>query len=102
MMENIPYPTDIQVLQKPRHVLIDFSDQTRAQLDFAYLRANSPSAEHKGHGRVAITPRDQCIDQGVNIIGAEPVGNYAIQFVFDDGHSTGLYTWAYLYQLVTG
>ena len=99
MTKQAPYPIDIQVLQKLRYVLITFSDKTQAKLDFAYLRVNSPSAEHKGHGHVAIVSRQMCDDQGVNIIEAEPIGNYAIKFVFDDGHSTGLYTWAYLYAL---
>ena len=99
MTEQVPYPIDIQVLQKQHHVLITFSDTTQAKLDFAYLRANSPSAEHKGHGHVAIVSRQQCEDRDVNIIEAEPIGNYAIKFVFDDGHRTGLYTWAYLYAL---
>ena len=101
MTEQTPYPIDIQVLQKLRHVLITFSDKTQAKLDFTYLRVNSPSAEHKGHGHVVITPPQLCEDQSVNIIEAEPVGNYAIKFVFDDGHSTGLYTWAYLYELAS-
>lgn len=93
------YPTDIQVLQKERHVNIVFSDNVTAHLPFSYLRCNSPSAENKGHGLITITPYSAIEDNVINIIAADPVGNYAIKFVFDDGHQTGLFTWEYLYKL---
>ena len=101
MIDTFPYPVDIQVLQKPRCVAVIFSDQSQARLPFAYLRANSPSAEQKGHGPVAIKHPDQIVDSGVNITHIEPVGNYAVKLVFDDGHSSGLFTWPYWYELAT-
>ena len=97
---NNPHPIDIQVLQKQRQLAITFSDKTNVTLPFSYLRANSPSAENKGHGVVNIKPNKTIPDSDVNIIEIEPVGNYAIKLVFDDGHNTGLYTWDYLYELV--
>ncbi|HWY95533.1 MAG TPA: gamma-butyrobetaine hydroxylase-like domain-containing protein, partial [Steroidobacteraceae bacterium] len=64
---------------------------------FEYLRVFSPSAEVKGHGGgegVLVTGK-----QNVGITGVEPVGNYALRLLFDDGHNTGLYSWGVLYEL---
>lgn len=94
-----PIPTDIQVLQKSHHVVISFSDGLQVTLPCDYLRINSPAADNKGHGAVAKTPVLTTLEKTVNIIDVSPVGNYAIKFVFDDGHKTGLFTWNYLYQL---
>jgi DUF971 family protein len=76
---------------------IVFDDGTKAALSCEYLRVYSPSAEVRGHG-----PKDAVLQTGkesVTINGIEPVGNYAVKLVFSDGHSTGLYTWEYLYDL---
>ena len=62
-----------------------------------YLRVESPSAEVKGHG-----PGQEVTVPGkrhVTISGLEPVGHYAVRIIFNDGHSTGLYTWAFLREL---
>ena len=62
-----------------------------------YLRCFSPSAEVKGHG-----PGQEVLQKGkenVAVDSIEPVGNYAVKLIFDDGHSTGLYSWEYLYDL---
>ena len=67
------------------------------ELPFEYLRVHSPSAEVKGHGpgqEVLVTGKEN-----VGIRAVEPVGQYAVKLVFDDGHDTGLYTWKYLYEL---
>ena len=70
-------------------------DDGRADaLDAEYLRVESPSAEVQGHG-----PDDRKLMTGkryVRIQAVEPVGNYAVRLVFDDGHNTGLFTWAHL------
>jgi DUF971 family protein len=60
------------------------------------LRANSPSAEVQGHG--GVKPHVH-IDPNVRITDLQPVGNYALRIIFDDGHATGLYTWNWLYGL---
>ena len=57
----------------------------------------SPSAEVRGHGK----PILQTGKQEVGLTGVETAGRYALKLVFDDGHDSGLYTWAYLYQLAT-
>ncbi|MBS0359425.1 MAG: DUF971 domain-containing protein [Proteobacteria bacterium] len=91
------FPTDIKLHQKSKLLEIQFSDGKTFQLSCEYLRVNSPSAEVRGHGGqggVAVTGK-----QDVNITGIDPVGNYAIKLVFDDGHQTGIYSWEYLYQL---
>ena len=86
------------VLAKPGRVLqVQFADGARYNLSAEYLRAESPSAEVRGHG-----PRQRQIAPGkrdVAIIGIEAVGNYAVRLIFDDRHDTGIYSFDYLYEL---
>lgn len=74
-----------------------FSDGKTFSLACEYLRVYSPSADVRGH-----SPSQAVLQVGkenVNITAIEPMGNYAVKLVFDDGHDTGLYTWDYLYEL---
>lgn len=92
-----PRPIDIRLHQFSRLLEIKFDNNTECQLSCEFLRVYSPSAEVKGHG-----PGQEVLQVGkedVNIIGIEPVGNYAIKLIFSDGHDTGLYSWDYLYDL---
>ncbi|MFT4190312.1 MAG: DUF971 domain-containing protein [Comamonas sp.] len=90
-------PTDIVVHQQSRVLDIAFDDGQRFSLPFELLRVYSPSAEVQGHG-----PGQAVLQTGkrqVGLLGAEPVGHYALKLLFDDGHDTGLYTWPYLHDL---
>jgi len=92
-------PTDIKLHQQSRKLEVTFDDGRAFELPCEYLRVFSPSAEVRGH-----SPSQAVLQVGkqdVNITAIEPVGNYAIKLVFDDGHDTGLYTWDYLYELGT-
>ncbi len=92
-----PQPIDIKLRTASRVLEVSFEDGAHFQLPFEYLRVFSPSAEVKGHGGgegLLVTGK-----QGVGIIGTEPMGNYALRLIFDDGHNTGLYTWGLLYEL---
>src|SRR5512135_2219176 len=92
-----PIPTEIKLHQKSRLMEISFADGKTFQLPFEFLRVYSPSAEVRGHG-----PGQEVLQVGkkdVEITGAEPVGNYAVQLKFSDGHDSGLYSWDYLYEL---
>lgn len=96
---DTPQPTDIKLHQKSRVMELEFSDGSRFELSFELLRVYSPSAEVRGHG-----PGQEVLQVGkreVEISALEPVGNYAVQPTFSDGHSTGLYSWDYLYWLGT-
>jgi DUF971 family protein len=78
---------------------ISFSDGRSFSLPYEFLRVYSPSAEVRGHG-----PGQETLQAGkkeVEIVSVEPVGTYAIQPRFSDGHDTGLYSWDYLYSLGT-
>ncbi len=89
--------TEIKVRTRSRVLEVAFEDGARFLLPFEYLRVYSPSAEVKGHGpgqEVLVTGK-----QDVGISAIEPVGQYAIRLVFDDGHDTGLYSWQYLREL---
>jgi DUF971 family protein len=92
-----PHPTEIKLRTQSRQLVVSFDNGTRFELPFEYLRVHSPSAEVKGHG-----PGQEVLVVGkenVGIRAVEPIGQYAVKLVFDDGHDTGLYTWNYLYEL---
>lgn len=94
---NTPTPTKIVVHQVSRVLEIEFSDGRGFRLPFEFLRVYSPSAEVRGHG-----PGQEVLQTGkahVGIDSIETVGNYALQPHFSDGHSTGIYSWDYLYWL---
>lgn len=91
-----PVPTDIKLLQKSKMLEITFDDGAHFNLPCEYLRVYSPSAEVRGHGGEGVLVTDK---KNVNIVGIDPVGNYAIKIIFDDGHDTGLYSWSTLYDL---
>lgn len=96
---NTPIPTEIKLHQKSRLLELAFDSGERFELSFEFLRVFTPSAEARGHGvgqeTLQIGKRD------VDIVGIEPVGNYAIKPVFSDGHDTGLYSWDILHTLCT-
>lgn len=90
-------PTEIKLHQQSRTLEIFFSDQNIYQLPYELLRVFSPSAEVMGHG-----PGQEVLQVGKKEVGVRevtPVGSYAVQITFDDGHDSGLYTWEYLYKL---
>jgi len=92
-------PTEIKLHQQSRVLEIAFDDGRSFRLPYEYLRVFSPSAEVRGHG-----PGQEVLQVGkkdVEIRQVEPVGSYAIQPTFSDGHATGIYSWEYLYQLGT-
>jgi len=94
---NSPSPTDIKLRTTSRLLEVSFDDGTRFELPFEYLRVFSPSAEVRGHGGGEGIL--QLGKQNVGISAVEPVGNYALRLVFDDGHGTGLYSWSLLHEL---
>jgi DUF971 family protein len=92
-----PHPLEIKLRRTARLLEVTFEDGSRFELPFEYLRVYSPSAEVKGHG-----PGQETLVLGKEAVGIraiEPVGQYAVKLVFDDGHDTGLYTWKHLYEL---
>ncbi len=96
-MPNKPKPVEISLHQKSRVLEISFDNGEKFELSYEYLRVNSPSAEVQGHGPGQGTL--QLAKENVLITSVEPVGTYAIQPVFDDGHDTGIYSWDTLYDL---
>lgn len=98
MPENPPIAaTEIKLRTRSRLLEVAFADGSRFELPFEYLRVHSPSAEVRGHGdsdTVLVLGKEN-----VGVTAVEPIGHYAVRLVFDDGHSTGLYTWQYLYEL---
>ena len=98
-MSDTPTPTEIKLHQKSRLMEIAFSDGRSFSLPFEFLRVFSPSAEVRGHG-----PGQEVLQAGkreVDIVSLDPVGSYAVQPTFSDGHATGIFSWDYLYSLGT-
>jgi DUF971 family protein len=94
---DVPSPTEIKLHQKSRVLEIAFADGRAFRLPYEFLRVYSPSAEVRGHG-----PGQEVLQTGkrnVEIRALEPVGSYAVQPTFSDGHDTGIYSWDYLYEL---
>lgn len=90
-------PAEIRLRRKSRVLEVAWPDGRRDALTFEYLRVHSPSAAVQGHG----PGQDvlQIAKENVQLLAVEPVGSYAVKLVFDDGHDSGLYTWAYLRDL---
>ena len=96
-MQTTPQPSEIRLDRNRRLLKVTFDDGSLFELPSEYLRVHSTSAEVKGHG-----PEEgmlQTDKEHLKITGVQPVGNYAVRFIFDDGHNTGLYTWPFLYEL---
>lgn len=92
-----PTPTAITVHEASRVLEIGFSDGRSFRIPFELMRVYSPSAEVQGHG-----PGQEVLQTGkreVGLVGLEPVGNYAVQPTFSDGHDSGIFSWDYLYWL---
>ena len=94
---NSPIPTAIKLHQQSRRLEVTFDDGASFVWSQEFLRVHSPSAEVRGH-----SPETAVLQQGkraVTIERIEPVGNYAVRFVFSDGHDSGIFSWDYLYEL---
>ncbi|MGE4372316.1 MAG: gamma-butyrobetaine hydroxylase-like domain-containing protein [Xanthobacter sp.] len=90
------WPTEVRLPESRDALIISFENGASFTLPAEYLRVESPSAEVQGHA-----PQDKKIVPGkrhVRISTVEPVGNYALRIIFDDGHDTGIYPWNTLYR----
>ena len=85
-------PILIKLLKNKKYVLFSYRGNKELILEASFLRAASPSAENKKHAKKLIESKFE----NIKIINIEKVGNYAVKFVFDDGHDTGIYTWNYI------
>ena len=97
LQSGAPTPQDITVHSHSRVLEVSFSDGARFRIPFELMRVYSPSAEVQGHG-----PGQEILQTGkreVGLASLEPVGNYAVQPTFTDGHTTGIFSWEYLYFL---
>ncbi len=92
-----PPPTELRLRGKRRILRVSFADGAAFDLNAEYLRVKSPSAEVRGHGRGGgQLPLGK---SEVRVTAVEPVGQYAVRLVFDDGHDSGIYSWKYLREL---
>ena len=92
-----PWPTELRLHKDRKTLSVAFDNGESFELAAEYLRVRSPSAEVQGH-----SPDERKTVPGkrnVAILEVNPVGNYAVRLVFDDMHSTGIYSWDYLVEL---
>jgi DUF971 family protein len=92
-----PWPTELRLYKDRKTLAVAFDDGESFELPAEYLRIRSPSAEVQGH-----SPAERRVVAGksdVRILELHPVGNYAVRIVFDDLHSTGIFSWDYLSEL---
>ncbi len=97
LQSGAPTPQDLTVHGQSRVLEVSFSDGASFRIPFELMRVYSPSAEVQGHG-----PGQEVLQTGkreVELVNLEPVGNYAVQPTFSDGHDSGIYSWDYLYFL---
>lgn len=96
-MKSQAPPLELRLLGERRTLRVSFADGEAFELGAEFLRVNSPSAEVRGHGRGGgELPLGK---DGVRLEDIQPVGQYAVRLVFDDGHDSGIYSWAYLRDL---
>jgi DUF971 family protein len=91
------WPIELKLKRAENRLEVSFDDGKTFSLSAEYLRVESPSAEVQGHGgepKALVAGR-----AAIGIARLEPIGNYAVRIVFDDLHDTGIFSWAYLYQL---
>lgn len=92
-----PWPTELRLRKDRKALIVSFDGGESFELPAEYLRVRSPSAEVQGH-----SPSERRIVAGkeqVQILELHPVGNYAVRIAFDDMHSTGIFSWDYLFEL---
>ena len=94
LQAGAPTPQSITVHNKSRLLEVGFSDGAVFRIPFELMRIYSPSAEVQGHG-----PGQEVLQTGKRDVDLQPVGNYAVQPTFSDGHDTGIYSWDLLYEL---
>jgi DUF971 family protein len=94
---STPWPTELRLRRDRKVLTVAFDSGESFDLAAEYLRVRSPSAEVQGH-----SPSERRVvagKQDVQILELHPVGNYAVRLVFDDMHSTGIFSWDYLFEL---
>ena len=97
-MSHHAWPTELKFSKSGKALTVTFDDGETFVLPYKTLRLESPSAEVQGHGS-GPKPPPPVISDDLTVEKADPVGRYAVRIFFSDGHSSGLFTWAYLREL---
>lgn len=97
-MSHHAWPTELKFSKSGKALTVTFDDGETFVLPYKMLRLESPSAEVQGHGS-GPKPPPPVISDDLTVEKADPVGRYAVRIFFSDGHSSGLFTWAYLREL---
>jgi DUF971 family protein len=94
---SAPWPTELRLRKDRKALTVTFEGGERFELAAEYLRVRSPSAEVQGHS--PSERRTVAGKENVQILELHPIGNYAVRLIFDDTHSTGIFSWDYLHEL---
>jgi DUF971 family protein len=97
-MSDPSWPVRLAFRKSAQEMFIEFEDGASGTVAYKRLREESPSAEVRGHGSGPKPPQPPVPDD-ISVLGAEPVGRYAVRIRFSDGHDSGLYTWKFLREL---
>lgn len=100
-MSVMPWPQELRFRKGAGVLSLVYEDGFRGDIGYKRLREESPSAEVRGHGAGPRPPQPP-VPGDISVTAADPVGRYAVRIHFSDGHSSGLYTWAYLRELAEG
>ena len=98
-MTKLMIPKSVTLNKNKKSIQLEYPNNTFLLLTSSYLRACSPSAENKGRLRDSDVNKRKAVFNSVMINKVEAVGNYAIRIIFDDGHSTGIFSWEYIYSI---
>ena len=97
-MSDPSWPARLAFRKSAQELFIEFDDGVSGVIGYKRLREESPSAEVRGHGSGPHPPQPP-VPHDISVLGAEPVGRYAVRIQFSDGHDSGLYTWKFLREL---
>jgi len=95
------WPVRLAFRKSAQELFVEFEDGASGVIPYKRLREESPSAEVRGHGSGPRPPQPP-VPEDISVLGADPVGRYAIRIKFSDGHDSGLYTWKFLRELSAG
>ena len=94
---TLAWPVEIRLARDRKTLHVAFDDGQAFELSAELLRVTSPSAEVQGHSEAQ--RKTVGGKRNVTILSVDAVGNYAVRLGFDDLHSTGIYSWAFLRDL---
>ncbi len=92
-------PSNIRALQAQQILEVTWPDGQTDRFPYRFLRGHCPCASCRDEWTGERIIREEAIAPDLKLEGMEPIGTYALQLAWSDGHSSGLYTWELLRQI---